>query len=207
MPCAGTLLWLADAGASSPAWFAAGAGWLDDSERARCARFVREARRRQFVAGRVLLRLALGELLGVAPRAVVLGERPGNAPALVRPERPGAGLSIAHSGEWVACAVSREGPVGVDVERHEPARDLAALAEQAFGAGTAAQLARLDPAARTASFYRMWCRYEAHIKLGCAGDHDYFYDFPGMTLVLSSTQALDARPEIIDLTRLAAIRT
>ena len=193
------LLWLADTALLDDDWFAAGAAWLNDAERVRHERFLRAERRRQFVAGRVLLRMALGELLGVAAHAVAMTERPGNAPALAFPERPGLGLSISHSGQWVACAVSLTGPVGLDIERIDPARDVLAIAEQAFGPEEAGQLRALDAAARADAFYRMWCRYEAHIKLGGKGVHDIFHAFPGLALVLSSMAALDVEPAMIDL--------
>jgi 4'-phosphopantetheinyl transferase len=192
-----TLLWLVDSGALSSAALEAGLGWLGEGERLRHARFVRAERARQFVAGRVLLRLAIGELLNVAPRTVELLERPGNAPALVFPERPGLGLSISHSGPWVACAASLEAPVGLDIERIDPARDLVALAEQAFGMEAAAQLAALEGAARLHAFYRQWCRHEAHIKLGREGVHDHYFELPGLALVLSSTRPLEVQPAVI----------
>ena len=199
MANAGTLLWLADTSALDADWFRAGAGWLNEAERLRHGRFVRAERRRQFVAGRVLLRMTLGTLLDVGPRAVALIERPGNAPALAFPERPGLGLSISHSGQWVACVVSLDGPVGLDIERIDPARDGVAIAEQAFGLEEAGRLKSLDPAVRVDTFYRMWCRHEAHIKLGGRGVHDIFHTFPGLALVLSSMEELDVKPAMIDL--------
>lgn len=199
-----TLLWLADTGELAPDWFEAGAAWLAASESERLGRFRREERRRQYVAGRVLLRLALGELLGLAPRTVALLDRPGNAPALLAPALPGVGLSIAHSGRWVACAVSAIAPLGLDIERADPGRDLLALAEQAFGKEAAESLARLDAAARSTVFYRMWCRHEAHIKLGGEAAHDLFYDYPGLTLALASTHALHVAPAVVDIADFAA---
>jgi 4'-phosphopantetheinyl transferase len=192
-----TLLWLVDS-AALPGAALARLGWLGEAERLRYARFVRAERACQFLVGRILLRLAVGELVGVAPRTVELLDRPGNAPALVFPERPALGLSISHSGPWVACAVSLEAPVGLDIERIDPTRDLVALAEQAFGAETAAALAALDEAARLHAFYRRWCRYEAHIKLGSESAHDHCFELPGLALVLSSTRPLEVRPAVID---------
>ncbi|WP_288381051.1 4'-phosphopantetheinyl transferase superfamily protein [uncultured Massilia sp.] len=197
-----TLLWLADIGSIGPDWFADAGAWLSESEQERLARFARQERRRQFVAGRVLLRRALGELLGAAPHTVLLRDRPGNAPVLVSPARPGLGLSISHSGPWVACAVSTRGPLGLDIERTDAARDPVALAEQAFGAQAAAQLMTLDTAARGDAFYRMWCRHEADIKLGHAGAHALFFNYPGLMLALSSMSACDVAPVLVDLVAL-----
>lgn len=199
MANAGTLLWLADTAPLGADWFEAGLGWLNEAERLRHERFVRAERRRQFVAGRVLLRMALGTLLDIAPLEIALTERPGNAPALAFPKRSGIGLSISHSGQWVSCAVSPDGPVGLDIERIDPARDVAAIAEQAFGLEEAGRLNSLDPAVRVDTFYRMWCCHEAHIKLGGRGVHDIFHTFPGLALVLSSMEELDVKPAMIDL--------
>jgi len=194
-----TLLWLADSAALPPTWFQAGLDWLSEDERARYERFVRTERRRQFVAGRVLLRHAIGSLLGLAPRSVALAERPGQGPALRHPVAPGLGFSISHSGPWVACAASLAGPLGLDIERPDTARDHVALAEQVFESGAAGQLAALAGAERTDAFYRMWCRYEAHIKLGRDGAIDHYHALPGLMLVLSSTRALDVEPAMLDM--------
>lgn len=96
----GTLLWLADAGAASAADLQRYLAWLTPGELARHGRFVREQRRRQFIAGRVLLRMALAPLLRVPPQQVLLEERNGQAPRLLTPAPGGAapGFSISHSG-------------------------------------------------------------------------------------------------------------
>lgn len=189
-----TLLWLADAGALADAALAGYAGWLGPGERARCARFARAERRRQFIAGRALLRLALGRLLGVEARAIVLRERPGNAPALETAAPPATGFSISHSGAWIACAVSSVCPIGLDIERIDPRRDVLALAEQAFGTDCAASLHALDGAARVHAFYQLWCRHEARIKLGGPGAADYAFDLPGLGGALCAAAPLPAPP-------------
>jgi len=194
-----TLVWLVDAGALSGAALDAYAGWLGESERERCARFVRAERRRQFIVGRVLLRLALGRLLGVAPRSIALRERPGNAPALESPAQHGVGFSISHSGPWVACAASSMSLLGLDIERIDEGRDVLALAEQAFGPAAVSQLRALEGSDRLRTFYRMWCRHEAHIKLGGPGAADHAYEAQGLAICLSAAQPLAAAPDLVVL--------
>jgi 4'-phosphopantetheinyl transferase len=183
------LLWLTDAGALTDGALAGYAAWLGEAESARAARFVRPLRRRQFIAGRALLRLALGRLLDIAPQSVLLEERPGNAPLLVAPARPGLGFSISHSGPWVACAAGTGGALGLDIECVDPARDLLALADQAFDAGAAASLRTLHGQARIDAFYRMWCLHEAGIKLGRPSAADHLYTHPGLALALRCARA------------------
>jgi 4'-phosphopantetheinyl transferase len=195
-----TLLWLLDAGTLSDAELDGYGAWLGDGERQRCARFVRAERRRQFIAGRALLRLALGRLLGTDPRAVVLRERPGDAPALETPAPGGLGFSISHSGPWVACAASTVSRLGLDIERINAGRDLLALAEQALGPEAVSELRALEGQARVDAFYRMWCLHEAHFKLGSASARDYVFAQPGLALALSANPPLAPAPSPVIVT-------
>ena len=189
-----TLLWLTDAGALPDATLEAYRGWLGEGERLRCARFVRAERRRQFIAGRALLRLALGRLLDLPPRSIVLRERPGNAPALDMPAPAGIGFSISHSGPWVACAATTEGALGLDIERIDQRRDVLAIARQAFGPAAVARLRECEGKDRAHAFYRMWCLHEAQVKLGSAGEAEYVFEQPGLALALRSAHPLPAKP-------------
>ncbi len=134
--------------------------WLVDAgrlgEALRHGRFLRRERQRQFLVGRLLLRQADGQLLGVAPHTLRLGERPGRAPHLALADATLAVpfFSLSHSGPWVACAVSADTALGLDIEMLDSARDLLALAEQAFGAASAAALAALPDLARVPHFYQ-----------------------------------------------------
>jgi phosphopantetheinyl transferase len=66
-------------------------------------------------------------------------------------------VSISHSGNIVAAAVSAVGPIGIDVERHDPVRDLSGLAGAAFGPAEVAIVANEG----IVSFYRIWTVREA----------------------------------------------
>lgn len=163
------LLWLTDADAVSEEALHGYRGWLTPGELARDARFVRQQRRRQFIVGRALLRLALSRVLDVAPRAVRLEEQTGRAPKLVAPVAGGIGFSIAHSGRWVGCAVSTCSALGLDIELRDPERDFTALAGQAFSEAEMAQwlaMSAMPKAMRVEAFYRLWCEKEARFKLG-----------------------------------------
>ncbi|WP_322400009.1 4'-phosphopantetheinyl transferase family protein [Massilia luteola] len=192
----GTLLWVADTDALGEAALAFYAGWLGASERYRCERFMRPQRRRQFIAGRALLRRMIAHLLGLAPADVALCERPGNAPALVGGGLPAVGFSMSHSGPWVACVASLDSPVGLDIERIDTARDILALAEQAFDPATAAAVRACTDGARVQAFYRHWCLLEAGIKLGQASAADHVYMHPGWVLAVRCARPLAAAPRL-----------
>jgi phosphopantetheinyl transferase len=82
-------------------------------------------------------------------------------------------VSIAHSRDMVAAAASAVGPIGIDVEYHDPARDLDRLAEAAYGA----EECRAVAASGMGAFYRIWTVREAISK--ATGD--------GMSLVTDRT--------------------
>ena len=177
-------------------------GWLSADEMARHQRFVRAQRQRQFVVGRVLLRMLLGRLLGVAPQEIRLEERVGNAPRLQAPAVRGVqpGFSISHSGRWVACAVSAQTALGLDIEMMDGTRDLHALAQQAFDSGEMLQWERLQglpEAQRVEAFYRLWSEKEARFKLGSvAGGHCLALPHAELSVVLCTEQPLDQSPPI-----------
>jgi len=194
-----TLVWLVDAASVDEASLAHHVDALGASERLRHARFVRAERRRQFVIGRALLRRVLGRLLVVDPSIIALEERAGQAPKLVFPEGIIAGFSISHSGRWIACAASMHTRLGIDIERIDPARDVVALASQAFGPDELAHLRGCEPAERHVSFYRLWCGHEARFKLGSDSVDEHPLDAPGLVGMLACAERLNKAPRMTEV--------
>jgi phosphopantetheinyl transferase len=112
--------------------------------------------RRSMVARAALARL-VATRTGVDPAAVELGHD-----ARGRPLLPGSALhvSIAHSGEYVACAVA-ERCIGVDIERSDRAEADEELARRVC---SPAERERLGPLT-AAELIRLWARKEAVAKL------------------------------------------
>lgn len=191
-----TLLWLIDSETVEESTLAIGVEWLSPSERMRCERFVRQERRRQFIVARTLLRLALNRMVGAAINQIHLCERPGNAPELRSPALPKLGFSISHSGAWVACAVSLESTIGLDIERVNCSRDVLELALQAFSESEVARLHSLEGRRRAEEFYRMWCLREAQIKLGETATGEYLFLRPDVYLALRTASPLAVPPQL-----------
>lgn len=192
-------LWMVDADAVADADLLRFRDWLSAGELARYQRFVRAQRLRQFVVGRVLLRKALGRLLNVEAREIQLEEQVGKAPLLVSPVVKGGmpGFSIAHSGRWVACAVSAQTALGLDIEMRDAGRDLGALAAQTFDAREMARWEGLPEARRVDGFYRMWSEKEARFKLGEGADGHYVaVPHDELSVVICSQMPLDEPPRI-----------
>lgn len=160
-------LWLLRLSEVAPEMELAAERLLGHAERQRHAGFARPLRRRQFALARLLLRLAASQLSGLAPADISCTAEPGRPPRLSLPAAAAPpGLSLSHSGDWVACALDLHAPLGLDIEAIDRQRDVAALGGWAFSPDEAGWLSRQpDP---HAAFYRLWTGKEAWLKLSHA---------------------------------------
>ncbi len=113
---------------------------LAPEERVRAEGMHNAARKAQYVAGHALLNKLR------AARGVPLH------------------TSLTHSGAWVFVAVSRGGPVGVDVELMRPDRPLERLSRRFFPREEQDWLARSSAAEQVGRFYALWTAKEALFK-------------------------------------------
>jgi phosphopantetheinyl transferase len=138
---------------------------LDAEDRERAARFRFTEDRNRFVIAHAILRLVAGQATGIKPEALEFAGRPraGFPPRLTAlPDAPL--LSLSHSGRYVAIALGRGQPVGIDVEWPRPLRDVDALAGAVLTETEARDLAALSPAVKTGVFLRWWTAKEAALK-------------------------------------------
>lgn len=165
---------------------------LDRSELERQARFRLQADRDRHLLGRALSRLVLADRAGCAPETVTFdlrcrscedksrtgaeegrdGERAPHGKPVPSGAARGWEISVSHSGEWVALALARGVPVGVDVERISESRDLAGLAGYSLSDGERLAWDALPEEGRTGAFFGYWARKEALLKatgLGLSG--------------------------------------
>jgi 4'-phosphopantetheinyl transferase len=161
------ILWLLDGSLVHDDDLAFFVGQLGVSEAHRYTRFKRRERQRQFVLGRMLLRFAVANLMALPPDALAVVERDSNAPLLVLPDSHNAqpSFSLSHSGKWVACAVSVDATLGVDIEFNDPTRNICETSHMAFHAKEYLWLLQQPEAMRLSAFYQLWCIREALYKL------------------------------------------
>ncbi len=120
-------------------------------------------------AARRLGKQLLVERVGGAWQDWQILNHPNGAPQVYRlGERSTEYLSIAHSGEWVVCALSMGGlPVGVDIERMKPRTHLLEMMQTVAHPSEHPWLAQ--NAASLDMMYRYWTAKEALAKwCGCA---------------------------------------
>jgi 4'-phosphopantetheinyl transferase len=95
--------------------------WLSPSEQTRLQRLKIPSRRDQYLSGHWLARCLIAEQHGGQPQQWLLQERPNLPPAVIGLEAS-THLSLSHSGDWIACALSDQ-PIGIDIEQRHPPRE------------------------------------------------------------------------------------
>jgi 4'-phosphopantetheinyl transferase len=170
-------VWWAEAGSADPAL----AALLPAAERERAGRLRRVVDRDRTITAWALVRTLLGELLGEDPPDVAIerhcvrcGSGDHGKPRLAD-RSAGLHFSLAHSGTHVVVAVSRAGPVGIDVERLKPNADYRRLVRKTLTADEA--VAFHAGGARPHDFLRTWVRKEAVTKAVGTGIATPFHTF------------------------------
>lgn len=134
---------------------------LNEEEQARAARFHFERDCGMFVCCRAALRRILADRTGRDAAALRFAVGPCGKPALLG---DGIEFNVSHAGHWFACAVSENGPVGIDVEQVHAMRDMLAVAQHFFAPAEVERLFAIAEPDRTQSFFECWTRKEAVIK-------------------------------------------
>lgn len=138
---------------------------LSENERVRHARFRFESDRDIYLVAHALVRRMLARVAGAAPESFefVAGEhgRPEiSAPAVASAVR----FNLSHTHGLVACAVTRDADIGVDVEYVERRVEVMAVADHVFSLAEVAGLQSLSGEAQRERFFELWTLKEAYIK-------------------------------------------
>lgn len=141
--------------------------WLAPEEIERAGRFRTATLRQQFVASRGILRRILGRCLGEAPGRVRFERGPTGKPRLVAGQ--GIEFNLAHTHDLMLLAVTRDWPVGVDVERIRRLNDARGIARRFFTRREADWLHGMSEGQLDRAFFDLWTRKEAILKATSAG--------------------------------------
>lgn len=146
-----------------------------ESERARARRYRFDRDRIAFLRGRLALRGILAGTIGCEPAEVRFLEGAGDKPTL--PAEYRCFFSFSRSSGQALCAVTRVGPVGIDIEAERPLSGLEDLARDVLAPRELDELWALPSDERQAAFFRVWTRKEAYLKgigVGLTGDLESF---------------------------------
>ncbi len=148
---------------------------LDATERARCAELPSVVARRRLATSRAMVRAQLALLVGTEAAEIELDRTCrccGAQHGPLRLSRQGGRplqVSVSRSGDRALLAVSRAGPVGIDLERRRIVASAARRARQVLTPAAAAAVERAAAAEASSCLLRQWVRHEAVIKASAAG--------------------------------------
>jgi 4'-phosphopantetheinyl transferase len=157
-------VWFRATDALDEAAIAAAASVLSDDERAQFGRFHVARDARDYAAAHALLRQTLSNGGDQQPGAWRFERTASGKPRLIGEGAHGRSFSLSHTRGMVACAVTSGAEVGVDVECVDREVDADAIAARFFAPAEAAQLLKLEGAARRDRFFDLWVLKEALVK-------------------------------------------
>lgn len=136
---------------------------LDERERVRAGKFVRDPDRRNFILAHGLKRKCLGKLLGINPSALRFGTYSSGKPYLMDTN---VHFNLSHSHGVVALAAS-EFPCGIDIEAYRDLNHLPLLIEKTMTANEQDLIRQASSPQR--AFIDRWVIKEAFLKLSGIG--------------------------------------
>ncbi|MDK2744522.1 MAG: 4'-phosphopantetheinyl transferase superfamily protein [Nitrospira sp. BO4] len=142
------------------------AQWLDDVERGRAARLVREEDWQHYVLAHGGLRAVLSWYLGVSPDVVALERSAAGKPFVTSKlgDRSAITFNMSHAHGRALIAVSNAQEVGVDLEFVRLGVEAEKLSQRYFADPEHTAIMRLPQEQRAARFFRYWVAKEAALK-------------------------------------------
>lgn len=138
---------------------------LDEVERARAARLARGGHERPYVVAHGAARIIIGGFAGIAAGRVEWWRGPNGKPELTGDCR-GVQVSLSHSGQLAALAITRDRRVGVDVQQIPARTDPLRMAERFYPPDEARFVAAGPTGEQQLDrFIRLWARKEACVKV------------------------------------------
>ncbi len=163
---------------------------LSGAERARCRRLRFEEDRVSFIVAHALLRTALSHYAAARPEEWRFRTSAHGRPEIdTPPSCPRLRFNLSHTAGLVACAVTVERDVGIDVERIGRRADTGALARRYFSSSENRLLAGLPAPRARARFFSLWTLKEAYVKARGLG--------LGIPLELVSFQVVPEAPPVV----------
>lgn len=143
--------------------------WLSQDERSRYERIVFAEKKHEYLVTRVLCRQLLGKLLGDSPAQLAFdlgayGRPELRASSSCNPDAVRVRFNLSNTRGLVACAVTWDFDVGVDVEDMERNTATTAVADRFFSPHEVSALRALAPHHQARRFFELWTLKEAYIK-------------------------------------------
>ena len=138
---------------------------LSEPERAKWQRFVAQDAQLQYLVTRALVRTTLSKYAGVTAQAWQFEANRYGRPHVSQPQASrDIRFNLSNTSGLVACVVSRDCEIGVDVENISRTLDTDALAPAVFAPAELADFRRAVSEDRRNRFFSYWTLKEAYIK-------------------------------------------
>jgi 4'-phosphopantetheinyl transferase len=138
---------------------------LTHSEKLHASRYRLAQARDHFSIGRACLRTLLANASGLSPHSIPITTGVHGKPESQNLNGHSIAFNVAHSKHTILIVLSRNGPVGVDVEYFDRPTDIMDVAKHNFTETETNSLEAItDPDIRHKTFYRYWTRKEAVLK-------------------------------------------
>lgn len=140
--------------------------WLDEAERQRATRLIREQDRQHYVLAHGGLRAVLSRYLEVSPDEVSLGRTEAGKPFVARDVRGHSAITfnLSHAHNRALIAVSKAQEVGVDLELVRSNVEVVKLSARYFAPSEHTVITQATEAQRAMIFFRYWVVKEAVLK-------------------------------------------
>jgi 4'-phosphopantetheinyl transferase len=140
-------------------------GLLSEDEQLRARRFYFQRDRVRFVAARAMLRIVLGDYLGLDPQRLFFRYGAWGKPSLGGEcDKDSVRFNLSHSGSVAFLGITRGAEIGVDLEFIREDFATMEIAQDFFSPGELAALRALPVEMRVRGFFNCWTRKEAFIK-------------------------------------------
>ena len=146
---------------------------LSSDEHYRAERFRVPRDRAQFVTARGTLRSILAHYLKIETSTVQFSYGYQGKPRLASTEAGLLHFNLSHSGDFALCVLTRNGPIGVDIEkiRKAEASYCSRLARRFFSTEEYQAIDAAPTSERALFFFTCWTRKEAYLKRHGLGLH------------------------------------
>jgi 4'-phosphopantetheinyl transferase len=135
---------------------------LSPAESMQARRFRTEKLANSFIACRGMVRLILGRYCAVDPSAVTWEVNQYGKPYIT--PNTGIEFNLSHSGSRAILAISKNRPLGIDIERISPDLNWQEIADREFTSPEKDILHAAHPEEQRTLFYTFWTRKEALLK-------------------------------------------
>jgi len=129
-----------------------------------CSAYHREEDRRRALVSRALLRETLSRYAPVRPEAWAFAPGAHGKPAISNPAGLRLRFNLSHTGKLVACALTLDDEIGVDLEDTTRELDPFEIAERVFSREEIAAFRALAPESQRRRFFESWTLKEAYLK-------------------------------------------